>query len=121
MNFELVIQPRDNPKQESMTLKFQGKNMETVGTCLFFADAESANRDSLGAGSKANMNENHFQSDLIDKDVEMSDQSRAKGGSEIKSHLETQNKESDIVNDVNKSKLVFIGKCKKVVQAFIED
>ncbi|CUV07556.1 unnamed protein product [Cryptosporidium hominis] len=122
MDFELVIQPHDNPEQESMTLKLQGKNMETVGTCLFFADTEPTNKDPSDGKPKTGINENHLHNDLNDdKDVEMSDQNRANSSSEIKPHSETQNRESDIVNDGSKSKLVCIGKCKKVVQAFIED
>ncbi|WKS79258.1 hypothetical protein CPCDC_8g120 [Cryptosporidium sp. 43IA8] len=122
MDFELVVQPLDNPEQESMTLKLQGKNMETVGTCLFFADTEPTNKDSSDGKPKTGINENHLHSDLNDdKDVEMSDQNRANSSSEIKPHSETQNRESNIVNDGSKSKLVCIGKCKKVVQAFIED
>ncbi|TRY50089.1 Uncharacterized protein CTYZ_00000013 [Cryptosporidium tyzzeri] len=122
MDFELVIQSLDNPEQESMTLKLQGKNMETVGTCLFFSDIEPTNKDSSDGKPKTGINENHLHNDLNDdKDVEMSDQNRANSSSEIKPHSETQNRESNIVNDGSKSRLVCIGKCKKVVQAFIED
>ncbi|KAK9170689.1 Uncharacterized protein cmbei_800120 [Cryptosporidium meleagridis] len=122
MDFELVIKPHDDPEQESMTLKLHGKNMETVGTCLFFADSEPINRDSSDGKPKTGINENHLHNKLNDdKDVEMSDQNGAKSSSEINFHSEIQNRESDIVNDGSKSKLVCIGKCKKVVQAFIEE
>ncbi|OII70936.1 uncharacterized protein cubi_03234 [Cryptosporidium ubiquitum] len=122
MDFNLVIQPRDEPEQESMTLKFQGKNMETVGTCLFFADSEPIDRDSSEGEPKASITEKDIQNDRIeDKDVEMNDECRVQSDLERKSYSETRNGESDIVNDVSKSKLLCIGKCKKVVQAFIED
>lgn len=120
MNFDLIIRPEDNPEKESMTLKFQGKNMETVGTCLFFADSESINKDSVEGESKTV--EKNIQNDKDEnKDVEMSDHNRVQSSLEIKSYSDTKNGESDIVDDISKPKLIFIGKCKKVVQAFIED
>lgn len=84
--------------------------METVGTCLFFAESEENKEQDRETEVKES-----------NRDVEMNDSCRAQSSLEAKPHNETQERESDIVSRTCKSKLVCIGKCKKVVQAFIED
>lgn len=119
VGFSLVVQPRDRLEQEKpMTFKLHGKNMETVGTCLFFAEAQSGGPSEGREECPAAGGDPSEESD-----VEMSDSRKTQSSQETRAPpRETQDRESDIaVNRTCKSKLVCIGKCKKVVQAFIED
>ncbi|KAJ1611835.1 hypothetical protein OIY81_1552 [Cryptosporidium canis] len=124
MGFNLVVEPLENPEKESMTFKFQGKNMETVGTCLFFADADSESSDkgqSGGECSRDSAAERNKDDPMGVEDVEMADCSETQSVPETGKPKESQDGGPDIVSSISKSKLVCVGKCKKVIQAFIEE
>ncbi|KAJ1608600.1 hypothetical protein OJ253_1849 [Cryptosporidium canis] len=124
MGFNLVVEPLENPGRESMTFKFQGKNMETVGTCLFFVDADSESSDKGQFGGECSRDaavERSKDDPIGVEDVEMADCSETQSVLETRKPEESQDGGPNIVSNVSKSKLVCVGKCKKVIQAFIEE
>ncbi|KAF7456984.1 hypothetical protein HWI79_2487 [Cryptosporidium felis] len=119
LSFELSVAPQKNPKEESVRFKFHGKSLNTVGTCMFFGRDDNTNESVSTEEVDADKTENREDTSARELEIRDNDQIM-QDISEEKSDIYYGRGESDIIKS-EKFKLVYVGKCRKVIQAFIVD